>query len=145
MAGDARGPRPQGKGPKRKGQTVGTGVHGRKALEGKGPTPKAAERPNHKAYKDAKRAQKAQQGKPRRTPRGGDAEWVAGRNSVVELLRAGVPVTGVYLAEGAERGFFQQALRAAHDRIGKLYEQARRDCRKLARRTPSGHPAGKRP
>lgn len=49
------------------------------------------------------------------------------------------------LAEGAERGFFQQALRAAHDRIGKLYEQARRDCRKLARRTPSGHPAGKRP
>ena len=28
---------------------------------------------------------------------------MAGRNSVVETLRAGVPVTGVYVAEGAER------------------------------------------
>lgn len=84
--------------------TAGSGGRRRKGLEGKGPTPKAAERPNHKAYKDARRTARTQQGKPqRRTPRGGDAEWVAGRNSVVELLRAGVPVTGVYLAEGAER------------------------------------------
>lgn len=83
--------------------TAGSGGRRRRGLEGKGPTPKASERPNHKAYKDAKRAQRTQPGKPRRTSRGGDAEWVAGRNSVVELLRAGVPVTGVYLAEGAER------------------------------------------
>ena len=29
----------------------GTGGHGRKALRGKGPTPKAEDRPYHKAYK----------------------------------------------------------------------------------------------
>jgi 23S rRNA (guanosine2251-2'-O)-methyltransferase len=33
----------------------------------------------------------------------GDDEWIAGRNSVVEALRAGVPVSGVYVAEGTER------------------------------------------
>ena len=33
---------------------------------------------------------------------GGDHEWIAGRNSVVEALRAELPVTSVYVAEGAE-------------------------------------------
>ena len=33
----------------KKGAKVGTGGHGRQALEGKGPTPKAEERPGHKA------------------------------------------------------------------------------------------------
>ena len=36
---------------KKKGATKGTGGHGRKALEGKGPTPKAEDRVYHKAYK----------------------------------------------------------------------------------------------
>ena len=35
----------------KKGPTIGTGGHGRKALEGKGPTPKAEDRPYHKAHK----------------------------------------------------------------------------------------------
>ena len=35
----------------KKGPTKGTGGHGRKALEGKGPTPKAEDRPYHKAFK----------------------------------------------------------------------------------------------
>ena len=35
--------------PKKKGATVGTGGHGRKALEGKGPTPKATDRSWHVA------------------------------------------------------------------------------------------------
>ena len=34
----------------KKSTTAGTGGHGRKALEGKGPTPKAEDRPYHKAY-----------------------------------------------------------------------------------------------
>ena len=36
----------------KKGPTVGTGGHGRKALEGKGPTPKAEDRTYHKAHKN---------------------------------------------------------------------------------------------
>jgi 23S rRNA (guanosine2251-2'-O)-methyltransferase len=98
-----------------KGPAVGSGGQVRRGLEGKGPTPRAAERPNHKAYK---MRQKAEQGTAsrarRRPPRSTDAEWIAGRNSVVEALRAGVPVTGVYVAEGAERdGRLREAFRLA--------------------------------
>jgi 23S rRNA (guanosine2251-2'-O)-methyltransferase len=82
--------------------TAGSGGRVRRGLEGKGPTPKAKDRPNHKAYKAAQKAQKSVAGRPRRKS-GSEAEWVAGRNSVLEALRAGVPVTGVYVAEGAER------------------------------------------
>jgi 23S rRNA (guanosine2251-2'-O)-methyltransferase len=82
--------------------TAGSGGRVRRGLEGKGPTPKAADRPNHKAYKQKKRAEKSQAARPKRRTTG-DAEWVAGRNSVVEALRAGMPVTAVYVAEGAER------------------------------------------
>jgi 23S rRNA (guanosine2251-2'-O)-methyltransferase len=82
--------------------TAGSGGRVRRGLEGKGPTPKAKDRPYHQAHKAAKRAEKSGQRRPKRRT-GGDAEWVAGRNSVVEALREGVPVTGVYVAEGAER------------------------------------------
>ena len=83
--------------------TAGSGGRVKRGLEGKGPTPKAKDRSYHQAYKADKRAQKsAAAGRPRRKS-GTEAEWVAGRNSVVEALRAGVPVTGVYVAEGAER------------------------------------------
>ncbi|MFV0633721.1 23S rRNA (guanosine(2251)-2'-O)-methyltransferase RlmB [Demequina sp.] len=82
----------------KKGAQVGTGGHGRRALEGKGPTPKAEDRPNHKAYKAKKRAEadaakKPQQAK-RSTPRdrtSGSAELVIGRNSVLEALRMKMP------------------------------------------------------
>jgi 23S rRNA (guanosine2251-2'-O)-methyltransferase len=82
--------------------TAGSGGRVKRGLEGKGPTPKAKDRPYHKSHKAAQRAEKTTSSRPRRKS-GGDAEWVAGRNSVVEALRAGVPVTGVYVAEGAER------------------------------------------
>jgi 23S rRNA (guanosine2251-2'-O)-methyltransferase len=39
-----------------KGKRVGTGGHGRKALEGKGPTPRAEDRSYHKAYRSKKRS-----------------------------------------------------------------------------------------
>ena len=83
--------------------TAGSGGRVRRGLEGKGPTPKAKDRPNHKAYKQKMRAEKATSARPRRTQGKGEQEWVAGRNSVVEALRAGLPVTAVYVAEGAER------------------------------------------
>ncbi|HET6562381.1 MAG TPA: RNA methyltransferase substrate-binding domain-containing protein, partial [Marmoricola sp.] len=82
--------------------TAGSGGRVRRGLEGRGPTPKAADREGHKAYKAKTRAEKESSKKPRRA-RTGDTEWVAGRNSVVEALRARLPLTTVYIAEGAER------------------------------------------
>ena len=42
----------------KKGQTVGSGGQRRKQLKGKGPTPKATERPSHPAAKRARSAAK---------------------------------------------------------------------------------------
>jgi len=108
MAGDARRP---GAGRPRKGRAVGTGGHGRKALEGKGPTPKAEDRVYHAAHKRKQAAERlaAKRGEPkgeqpsrqRRRPSGGD-ELVTGRNAVLEALRARVPATTLYLASRIE-------------------------------------------
>lgn len=79
----------------KKGATVGSGGVRRRALEGRGPTPKAEDRPAHKAYKGSS----ASGGSAPR--RGGGAgarkmpgsDQVAGRNSVLEALREDVPAT----------------------------------------------------
>src|SRR3712207_7711494 len=109
-----------------KAPTAGSGGRVRRGLEGRGPTPKAKDRPNHKAYKAAKKAAKgAPPPRARRRP-GSDAEWVAGRNAVLELLREGVPVTGVYVAEGAERdGRLREAFKLVAERGLSLLEVAR--------------------
>ena len=83
--------------------TAGSGGRVKRALEGKGPTPKAKDRPNHKVYKANKRVENAEAKRPKRRQKPGEAEWIAGRNSVVEALRAKMPVIAVYVAEGAER------------------------------------------
>jgi len=87
----------------KKKPTKGTGGHGRKALRGKGPTPKAEDRPYHKAYK-AKKAKQAQTTKPRRqtttrTKKSSAHEVVWGRNSVVEALRAKIPATALFISQ----------------------------------------------
>ncbi len=82
--------------------TAGSGGRVRRGLEGRGPTPKAAERPNHKAYRRAKTDEHRVSARPRKKA-ATDTEWVAGRNPVVEALRARVPVTTVYFAEHTER------------------------------------------
>ncbi|WP_028280412.1 23S rRNA (guanosine(2251)-2'-O)-methyltransferase RlmB [Arthrobacter sp. H5] len=90
----------------KKGPTTGTGGHGRKALEGKGPTPKAEDRPYHKSHKSkqlsersaAKRAGGRNPG-PGRGGKGKAAEeLVTGRNAVVEALRAGIPAKALHVA-----------------------------------------------
>jgi 23S rRNA (guanosine2251-2'-O)-methyltransferase len=102
--------------------TAGSGGRVRRGLEGKGPTPKAKDRPYHQAHKDAKRAEKAAARAPRKRA-SGDAEWIAGRNPVVEALREGVPVNGLYVAEGAERdGRLREAFRLAQDKGISLLE-----------------------
>ncbi|HXH79182.1 23S rRNA (guanosine(2251)-2'-O)-methyltransferase RlmB [Nocardioides sp.] len=116
-----------------KGATVGSGGRVRRGLEGKGPTPAAKDRPYHKAHKDAKRAERSdsgnrnESGRPkRRSAKSTEAEWVAGRNSVVEVLTAGIPVTGVYVAEGAERdGRLRDAFKMAAENGYPLLEVTR--------------------
>ncbi|MDR6862849.1 23S rRNA (guanosine(2251)-2'-O)-methyltransferase RlmB [Phycicoccus sp. 3266] len=93
----------------KKGPTVGSGGQRRRGLEGKGPTPRAEDRPAHKAHKMAKAAAKhggtgaartggSGRGSTRRSGGKASSEVVAGRNAVVEALRAEVPVTTMYVA-----------------------------------------------
>jgi 23S rRNA (guanosine2251-2'-O)-methyltransferase len=103
----------------------------RRGLEGRGPTPKATEREGHKAYKAKVRAEKGSSPRPRRSPKG-DTEWVAGRNSVVEALRASMPVSAVYVAEGAERdGRLREAFRITADRGIAVLEVSRGELDRL--------------
>ncbi|SDX10189.1 23S rRNA (guanosine2251-2'-O)-methyltransferase [Amycolatopsis xylanica] len=80
----------------KKGQVVGSGGQRRKGLEGKGPTPKAEDRPNHKAYKMANAANRRQEAA--RAKKADRPELIAGRNPVVEALRADVPGVALYVA-----------------------------------------------
>jgi 23S rRNA (guanosine2251-2'-O)-methyltransferase len=109
--------------------TAGSGGRVRRGLEGKGPTPKAKDREHHVAHKRQKRAEKtgARSGRRPAGSRGaGESEWVAGRNSVVEALRARMPVTTVYVAEGAERdGRLRETFRLTSERGIAVLEVAR--------------------
>lgn len=110
--------------------TAGSGGRVRRGLEGRGPTPKAKDRPYHAQYKAAKRAEKQASRAPRR--KGTDAEWIAGRNPVVDALREGVPVNAVYVAEGAERdGRLREAFALAAERGVSLLEVGRGELDRL--------------
>ncbi len=118
MAGNSRRTGAVRKSGSKKGATTGSGGQRRRALEGRGPTPKAADRPNHKAHKAAGRAEASGKAEPRgrgpaatTRPSGqgrparpaawrtrASSEMVAGRNPVVEALRAGVPASALYVA-----------------------------------------------
>ncbi len=129
MDGDALMPgnsKRQGAIRKRQGgnPTAGSGGRRRKALKGRGPTPKAVEREGHKAHRSTKSADKASAPRQsRRRKSTATSEWVAGRNSVVEALQAGVPVTTLYVAEHAERDDrLREAFRIAADRRVSMLE-----------------------
>jgi 23S rRNA (guanosine2251-2'-O)-methyltransferase len=98
---------------------AGTGGYGKRRLEGKGPTPPAHLRPGHPAQRRAAApAVKGQNADPSGRPgrgetgrsgnrskgsgggargSGGAAEVVAGRNAVLESLRAGVPGVALHI------------------------------------------------
>ena len=97
----------------KKGATKGTGGHGRQALEGRGPTPKAEDRPYHKAYRKTAAAKAKPESKPVRKgefvagrsgmgARAISGEVLSGRNSVVESLKAKLPATALFLAQGID-------------------------------------------
>lgn len=98
-----------------KGPLKGTGGNGRRALEGRGPTPKAEDRSWHpagqrKLAKERLEAARARHGKDangtgqRRAPKvkNADQEIINGRNSVLEAMRTGVPATTLYIAARVE-------------------------------------------
>lgn len=81
------------------GGPAGSGGRVRRGLAGKGPTPKAEDRPNHKAYQPNRRRRAA--GNTSKRP-GTGSEWIAGRNPVLEALQAQLPIRAAYVAQGAE-------------------------------------------
>ena len=119
MAGNSQRRGATRKAGSKKGASVGTGGHIRRSLEGRGPTPKAEDRVYHPAHKRKVEAEKqaargvagsgrlgAGASRSAAGQRGGRKssthEIVTGRNSVLEALRAGIPVSTVYLAARLE-------------------------------------------
>lgn len=111
MAGNSRRRGATRKPGSKKGARVGSGGQGRKALQGRGPTPKAEEREYHPAAKRKAAAQRAAESRPASGPRrarararaGADTgEIIAGRNAVLEALRAHVPVETAWFAHRME-------------------------------------------
>ncbi|MBR7832276.1 23S rRNA (guanosine(2251)-2'-O)-methyltransferase RlmB [Actinospica durhamensis] len=106
--GGGLGGRGNKSGSSRKGAMKGSGGQRSKGLEGKGPTPKATERAKHPAAKRAVAATRRTQGttggrgtsRPKVPYKANRqiSELIAGRNSVVEALRAQIPATTLYIA-----------------------------------------------
>lgn len=114
--------------------TAGSGGRVRRGLEGRGPTPKAKDREGHVVYKARQRAEKSTTSRPKRPQKAGDSEWVAGRNSVVEVLRAKMPVSTVYVAEGTERdGRMREAFKLAAERGLAVLEVPRNELDRLTK------------
>ncbi|GAA4611887.1 23S rRNA (guanosine(2251)-2'-O)-methyltransferase RlmB [Saccharopolyspora hordei] len=87
----------------KKGMVVGSGGQRRKGLRGKGPTPKAEHRVSHPAKRRADaRARAEQQRLKRQAAAESQPELVCGRNPVVECIRADVPASGLFVAQGID-------------------------------------------
>jgi 23S rRNA (guanosine2251-2'-O)-methyltransferase len=129
----------------KKGPSAGSGGQRRKGLEARGATPKAVERTKHPAHKNAVRgakraaapgarssapARSGGSGVARRTK--GSSEIVYGRNSVVEALRADIPVATMYVAgrlESDDR--VREALKIATSRGLSILETPRGELDRL--------------
>ena len=101
----------------KKGPSGGTGGNNKRRLEGKGPTPKAEDRPYHAAAKRKKAAEKSEKVSTTRRPAAsrpsaarssagrsdrGKGEIVSGRNAVLEALRENVPATELLVARSID-------------------------------------------
>jgi 23S rRNA (guanosine2251-2'-O)-methyltransferase len=111
---------------RKKGPTVGSGGQGKRQLQGRGPTPRAENRPGHPAARRAaaKRAATAE--------RAHAEDTVAGRNAVVEALQAAVPATGLFVATGLEFDKrIAEALRLARSHGLPVHERPRGELDRL--------------
>src|SRR5450759_1504884 len=129
----------------KKGPSTGSGGQRRKGLEARGATPKATDRTKHPAHKNALRgakraatpgarparpARSGGSGSTRRTK--GSSEIVYGRNSVLEALRADIPVATMYVAgrlESDDR--VREALKIATGRGLSILETPRGELDRL--------------
>lgn len=122
----------------KKPRAVGSGGNRRQGLEGKGPTPKATERPGHVTGKRvrAEAAQAAkQQGGRGRGPRGGskNPDIVAGRNQVLEAVLAGVPARTLLVQRNIDADpRIKQALTTALEKGLEMRECRREELDELA-------------
>lgn len=134
----------------RKGAQLGSGGQSRRSLQGKGPTPPAAERPGHKAYRRAAAATKRTARRPggragraedRAGGRSGDRrrgmESIVGRNAVLEALRAGVPAVTLFIAERVDADDrVREAIQIAADRGLPLLESPRAELDRITDGSP---------
>lgn len=98
---------------RRKGKKViGSGGKHRRALRGKGPTPKAEDRVYHIAYKRKMEREKREKADPRAAARrrverlrheNQGEDMVFGRNPVLEALRGTVPAKALYIASHIDK------------------------------------------
>ncbi|WP_040158559.1 23S rRNA (guanosine(2251)-2'-O)-methyltransferase RlmB [Nigerium massiliense] len=128
--------RKRGKGVGSTGRTAGSGGRVRRGLEGKGPTPKAEDRPYHKAYRkrrpDEPGKSPSSSRRVQQRPGSPGADWVIGRNPVLEALEADLPVKRAYLAEGVERDSrLADILKIAAERSIPLLQASRPELDKL--------------
>jgi 23S rRNA (guanosine2251-2'-O)-methyltransferase len=121
---------------KGRGNTAGSGGRVRRGLEGKGPTPKAEDRPYHAAHRG--KGTPTSRGHSRSAaPRTGGPEWVVGRNAVLEAMDVEMPIRVAYVAEGAERDDrLRDILKLAADRGTALLEITRAELDRLTGGTP---------
>ena len=87
---------------------------GKRSLRGKGPTPRAEDRPYHKKFKSKEENQRRRTERKRIDAKRSDCkrdyrrdpkdhvDTVAGRNAVVEALRAGIPAKELVVAVGVD-------------------------------------------
>jgi 23S rRNA (guanosine2251-2'-O)-methyltransferase len=116
----------------KKGSVVGSGGQKAKGLEGRGATPKAEQRKGHPAARRANAAAKADTARKQRKAAGEGVELIAGRNPVVECLRAEVPATALYVALGIEADDrIAEAVRVAADRGISVLEVQRGELDRL--------------
>ncbi|MBA0053122.1 23S rRNA (guanosine(2251)-2'-O)-methyltransferase RlmB [Streptomyces sp. AJS327] len=104
----------------KKSPAKGTGGKGRRALQGKGPTPPAEMRKGHPKQRAAQaKARRAQGRQQRKAPGRSTAELVVGRNSVVEALREDVPANALYVQQFIDTDDrVREAVHAASERGG---------------------------
>ncbi|MDX3235696.1 23S rRNA (guanosine(2251)-2'-O)-methyltransferase RlmB [Streptomyces sp. ME03-5709C] len=114
----------------KKGATVGSGGQRRRGLEGKGPTPPAEARKGHAKQRAAnakvRRAASTQSRRPSGRGSKSTSELVAGRNPVVEALRAEIPASAVYVQQFIDNDErVREAIKLATDRGIPLMEAPR--------------------
>ena len=127
-------------------KTVGSGGKNRKALKGKGPTPKAKDRPAHVKYRDKKErnpknTRTAQFTKePRRSFSNNEkrsaSDFILGRNPVLEALKENVDAAVLRIANGVDvDDRLRQILTLASDKNLPVMEVERRELDRLTNNT----------